>query len=324
MAKASNTINGKAFEFACLCALGHSITGNGASVITKQDEALENASRCFNSLDNNIRHNMLLAADTATKLLLPLEPKLVNGVGELVLSIANDSIAKGSDGDVRDVICTRPNDNWWTIGLSCKHNHEGLRHPRITDGKDFGADWIDMHCSEKFMAEIALITDPLNGNKERDIYWRSIRNKKDDYYVPILTAHLEEITRMCAMDSTVPARLLSYFFGAKDFYKVIMSPRDGTTTIEGFNMHGTLNRPYGSIRPMTKVPTTRMPTRLVDACFKPGSKTTILLYFDEGWTISMRLHNKDKFATPTSLAWEVYLEGLPRTLYINRHSWDEL
>lgn len=38
---------------------------------------------------------------------------------------------------------------------------------------------------------------------------------------------------------------------------------------------------------------------------------------------SMRLHNKDKIAKPTSLAWDVKLEGIPPSAYTNTHSWDE-
>ena len=88
-------------------------------------------------------------------------------------------------------------------------------------------------------------------------------------------------------------------------------------------MHGTLNAPCGKAKALTKVPAIKMPTRLIDAAFKPNSKTTIILTFDGGWAISMRLHNKDEIARPTSLAWDVNLVGLPPTTYVNTHSWDE-
>lgn len=88
-------------------------------------------------------------------------------------------------------------------------------------------------------------------------------------------------------------------------------------------MHRTLDSACGKTKAMTKVSIIKMPTRLIDATFKRGTKTTIVLTFDVGWSISMRLHNKDKVAKPTSLAWEVYLEGFPPSTYVNTHSWDE-
>ena len=92
-------------------------------------------------------------------------------------------------------------------------------------------------------------------------------------------------------------------------------------------MHGTLNQSAGKKKAMTRVPVVKMPTRLIDAAFKTTSsgpsKTTIILTFDGGWAISMRLHNKDDIAKPTSLAWDVKLEGLPPSTYVNTHSWDE-
>lgn len=264
----------------------------------------------------------MTAANSALKLIVSLEPMIMGGSGTLCLSIASDAAAIGVNGDVRDVLCSRPDDEW-SVGISCKHNHEGLRHPRITEGKDFGWDWIGVHCSPDFMNEITPVTDSLIANRKIGRLWTQIDNKWDSYYVPILTAYLKEIQRMCNSDPSVPEKLLLYFFGANDFYKVIMKSSSRTTTVEGFNMHGTLNAPCGKTKAMTKIPVAKMPTRMIDATFKHGSKTTIILTFDGGWSISMRLHNKDKEAIPTSLAWEVYLEGLPPTTYVNTHSWDE-
>lgn len=324
MAKASHTINGKAFEYACLLSLHNQATATGKAVVIEANKPFKTAEKAFLSVDEKSKDEMTAAADTAVKLLVPLEPKLMGGAGTLLLSIAADSAAVGVDGDVRDVLCVRSeNENEWTIGISCKHNHEGLRHPRITEGKDFGSDWIGVHCSREFMDEITPITDSLIENGENGTLWSQIDEKWDRYYVPILSAYLKEIERMCKADSTVPEKLLCYFFGSRDFYKVIMKSSSRTTTIEGFNMHGTLNDACGKTRAMTKVPVIKMPTRLLDATFKQGTKTTIILTFDGGWSISMRLHNKDKIAKPTSLAWEVNLEGLPPSTYMNTHSWDE-
>lgn len=324
MAKARHTINGKAFEYACLQSLLVRAKATDKDVSVEENKAFKTAEKAFSAIDENAKKEMMAAADTAVKLIVPLEPKLLNGAGTLILSIAADAVAVGVDGDVRDVLCARlENDKEWTIGISCKHNHEGLRHPRITEGKDFGMDWIGVHCSQEFMDEITPITNSLIENSKNGTQWAQIEDKWDNYYVPILCAYLKEIQRMCNEDASVPEKLLSYFFGSNDFYKVIMRSGHRTTTIEGFNMHGTLNAACGKTKAMTKVPVTKMPTKLLDAAFKEGTKTTIILTFDAGWSISMRLHNKDRVAKPTSLAWEVNLEGLPPSTYVNTHSWDE-
>ena len=316
----TNTDFGKAFEYACMMSIYEYVRDAGADVSMVASPALNTAQRAFDSLDADDQEEMKDAADTAVGLIVPLEPQLLNGDDTLELAIASDAVAIGADGDVRDVLCMRPD---WCIGLSCKHNHEALRHPRITEGKDFGRDWMRIPCSREFIDEITPITDSLISYGRNRVQWNTIPNKQQDYYYPILSAYLDEIRRMCNANADVPARLLHYFFGANDFYKVVMKSSEESTTIEGFNMSGTLNQPCGRIRPRTRVPLLRMPTRLLDADFKSGSMTTIVLAFDGGWTISMRLHNKDRIARPTSLAWDVNLIGLPTGTYMNTHYWDE-
>ena len=321
MPRATNTINGKAFEYACMNALYRCAHTAGKSVSVIAGSSVTIAERAYRSMSPIEQRNLDDAADTAVRMIVPLEPKLLNGSGTLLLQIATDAMAVGVDGDVRDVFCIRDDMDEWKIGFSCKHNHEALRHPRITEGKDFGWDWIGIHCSQQFIDEITPIINSLVTYGRSGVLWRTIPNKQIDYYAPILGAYIDEIARMCATYADVPAKLLRYFFGANDFYKVIMRSSYRTTTIEGFNMSGTLGTACGRIRPITRVPVLRMPTRLLDARFKQGSLTTIILTFDEGWAVRMRLHNKDDVARPTSLAWDVQLEGLPPYTYINTQPW---
>lgn len=319
---AVNVINGKAFEYMCLNCLRTKLEIEGKAVAVVEDKAFHNALAAYERIPRDDQVKLYKAAVTAMKLFVPLEPRFLGGPGTLSMSIAPDSAAVGVDGDVRDVLCVRHEDDW-EIGISCKHNHEALRHPRITEGKDFGTDWVGTRCSHQFMEAISPVTDSLREYGENETPWRTIENKQDRYYVPILQAYLDEIRRMCAADPSIPEKLLSYFFGAHDFYKVIMKANARTTTIIGFNMHGTLGSPCGKTKAMTKVPVIKMPTKLYNASFKDGSKTTIILTFDGGWAVSMRLHNKDSIARPTSLAWDVNLVGFPPSTYVNTHSWDE-
>lgn len=328
---AGQTQNGKAFEYACLKAIQERLRDAGIAAAIDSGSPYQKAKGNYDAMDADGRRRYDLAAETAVRMIAGLEPCLLNGDGTIILRIAADVAAMGVDGDVRDVLCIRSHmqNGSWEIGLSCKHNHEALRHPRITAGKDFGSDWVGIPCSADFMREISPVIDTLIEKGDRGVLWNTIPDKLELYYVPILRAYKEEIKRMCAAHSDVPARLVSYFFGANDFYKIIMKERASTTTVEGFNMHATLNKACGRIKPLTNIPLTKLPTRLIEADFKKeqgntvDSKTTIILNFDNGWAISMRLHNKDKIARPTSLAWDVTLAGLPPTTYVNTRSWFE-
>ena len=320
---ANQTINGKAFEYACLKALRNKLAELGKDISIDTSKGFKKAEEFYQRQKDAEKIKLDRAAKTAVKMLLPLEPKIEHGNGILMLGINGDNAAIGVDGDVRDVLCIRYSDEW-EIGLSCKHNHEALKHPRITEQKDFGSDWIGYRCSREFIDEISLVVDRLieYGNEGRQ--WSQIENKQDDYYVPILRAYLKEIQRMCENHNDAPTKLLSYFFGSRDFYKVITKESSKITEIEGFNMNGTLGAAAGRVKPITKIAALKMPTRLIEARFKENSKTTIILTFDGGWSITMRLHNKDRVARPTSLAWDVQLEGLPTGTYVNISPWEEL
>lgn len=313
---AGQTITGKAFEYACLRAFEKHLSINKKAVSIESSSQYDTAKSAYEKLSENSQRNYNLAAETAVKLIFPLEPHIENGSGTIVLSLNAD--ARGIEGDVRDLLCIRVAENW-EIGISCKHQHEALKHPRITQSCDFGSNWMGYSCSDSFIQKINEIISPLDGTS----MWREIPNKKKAYYMPILKAFCEEITTICSNCEDAPAKLLSYFFGTNDFYKIISRESRRQTKIMGFNMYGTMNKPVEKIKPIYRVARLHMPKRLVEARIKENSATTMILIFDGGWTVKMRLHNKDKVAKPTSLAWDVTLAGMPPEIYQQQRSWDE-
>lgn len=324
-----NTLNGKAFEYACLCAFEQKIretTGNSVGV--QVNDAVNTAKAKYDALTDAERAKYDVAADTAVDIIVPLEPQLEYGEGCLVFTINADAAAIGPEGDVRDVVCIKTiNDGEsWEIGFSCKHNHEGLKHPRITEAKDFGRAWLGYPCSQGFIDEMDGIMSSLEGLEARHSLWRDIPDKAERYYEPILNAFIGEIRRLCDEHADAPAKFLEYFFGSKDFYKIIAKESKKQTTIEGFNIYGTLNKSVYGHRPASTVTRLHLPTRLFDVSFKTNrngsrSKTTIILTFDEGWAVSMRLHNKDEVVKLTGLSFEVELVGLANGMYTNTQNW---
>lgn len=316
------TQKGKAFEYACLNAIKGELEHRGYSVLVDVGKAYVTAKSAYEHLSPDETKNYDDAAKTGAKMLFPLEPEFLHGSGALTLSLNTDSAGKSKDKDVRDVLCLRSEDNW-EIGISCKHNHAALKHPRVTENLDFGSDWIGYPCSRDFISTARAIVDPLHEYREVGKNWDAVPDKWDTFYVPLLRAHLEEIIRLCAEHDDVPAKLLTYFFGAKDFYKLISNENGKTTRLIAFNMSDTLSCPVGKFKPVAHMPKIKLPTRLIEGRFKEGSKTTIQLTFDGGWVVEMRLHNKDKAATHTSLAWDVNLTGLPHGVYQSERPWYE-
>lgn len=295
--------------------------------INNHEPQCETAFRAFTFLDENTRSRYCLAARSGIKTIAGLEPRLLNGEGKLYLEIAADS--SGVGGDVRDIVCIRGDDydGRWEIGLSCKHNHEALKHPRITEGMDFGADWMGASCSKAFFSKMESIMQPLTKNTGKEVLWSQIHDKSESFYIPILEAYLEEIRLICNENPNASKKLLEYFFGNHDFYKVIMDESRKATRVEGFNMFGTLNKSYKQLKPIVNVSKVVYPTRLIAAERKQEkgvlSATTIILTCDGGWAVSMRLHNKDSRAKLTSLAWDVQLVGHPPRIYSNTRGWCE-
>lgn len=318
-----NTLKGKGFEYAVLEAFRNLLGEYGAKVEVEISDAYRTAERSYAKLDNKAQLDYMAAAFAGVKIIEPLEPRLVVSEYEdpIVLSIQSD--ARGQQGDVRDIVCARSSEGW-AIGVSCKHNHEALKHPRITRDADFGTTWIGTPSSAKFLEAIFKVVDTIeewDGSR-----WRDHHDKHDVIYQPVLDAYVLEIGRLCSIDVDAPRKLVKYFFGTDDFYKLIAKDRRGEgvagrTKVMAFNMYGTLGHSAKGKRSLHSIPQIKMPTRLIEVCIKPKSKTTLLMTFDEGWTISMRLHSADTKVKRTGLKWDVQLVGMPNGLYEQEQPW---
>lgn len=315
----AQVINGKGFEYACLQSMQNQLSAiQQIDIIT--NPAYLSAQLSYQSSDPVVQNKFNLAADAAVRVLRRLEPQLDNHQNNfpLVLTIQND--ARGQQGDVRDVLAIR-RQNQWEIGLSAKHNHSAVKHSRLSQTIDFGNDWLNSAASSTYFNEIRPIFDELENLRSKGVQWKQIEDKAERFYVPVLTAFMRELQRQHQSNVDIPSRLLSYLLGRNDFYKVIAHDGNRTTEIQGFSMYGTLNRSSSNINPQIRIPKLRLPTRFHDIDFKPNSKTTIFIVCDEGWNISARIHNASTTVEP-SLKFDIQLQGVPPTLYRHIESWD--
>lgn len=190
-----------------------------------------------------------------------------------------------------------------------------VKHSRIAKNLDFGLKWYNISCSQTYWNEIRPIFNFLECEKAKGTYFRNLKSKENDVYVPLLNAFVKEIITQVKADKNVPRRMIEYLLSKYDFYKIISIDSKRITTIQSFNMYGTLNLPSRVSQPAIKVPVINLPTTLLYIGFKPGSKTTIIMCFDNGWQFSFRIHNA-KDIIETSLKFDIQIIGMPSDINI--------
>lgn len=319
------TSNGKAFEYACLLSLQETLAET--QLIEVCDTApLQTARAFYNDMPPEIQGELHAAAAAATRVIVRLEPQLEFPNRNIPLYISLQTDAQGIAGDVRDVLCIR-RQNEWEVGLSCKHNHHAVKHSRLSDTIDFGAEWFHIPCSTEYFSTVVPLFTTLRTLRDESkaigypAKWSAIPNKNEAYYVPILTAFIEELARLDqAHPEVIPAALIQYLVGRNDFYKVITDDAHRTTRVEAINIAGTLNRPSGAHRSIVNVSKLKLPTQFYHIGFKRDSQTTIEVVCDEGWTVSMRIHNASSRVEP-SLKFDVNLISLPSSIHAQVEPW---
>lgn len=94
------------------------------------------------------------------------------------------------------------------------------------------------------------------------------------------------------------------------------------TKIEAVNINGTLNVPFGNKRALIDVPIMRLPTKFYEIGFKEGARNTIVVVCDEGWNVSMRIHNASSRIEP-SLKFDVQLMAMPSSILSQIEPWEK-
>ena len=306
MSNISNN-KGRAYEYVCLNTLYKAISKIRRAKILKNSSYLA-AQAAWKSLKRSDHSIYRLSAQSTVETIFSLEPNIIENCQDLLkLYIQTDQ--NGVEGDVRDIIIERK-DIKWEIGLSIKHNHMAVKHSRLAKNLDFGKKWYDVPCSEMYWHDINPIFDLLETEKAKGTYFRDLTNKEDSVYIPLLNAFIKEISTQTSKNSRIPRKMVEYLLNKYDFYKVISLDSKRITTIQSFNIYGTLNMPSKSDTPKIKVPSIKLPTTLIHIGLKPQSKTTVIMCFDNGWQFSFRIHNAKDIVEP-SLKFDIQIIGMP-------------
>lgn len=311
MSKASNN-QGRAYEYICLLSLHEAIKEIRPAQII-QNSSFDAAKSAWDTLSNNEHVLYTLSAKSTIDTIFALEPNIVE-TGDDVLNLFIQTDQHGEEADVRDIIIERK-DIVWEIGLSIKHNHMAVKHSRIAKNLDFGYKWYGVNCSPIYWSEVKPIFDYLEDEKRKGTFFRELTSKEDQIYIPLLTAFINEVQTQVSKNSSIPRKMVEYLLSKYDFYKVISIDSKRITTIQSFNMFGTLNQASKEKSPDIKVPVISLPTTLLHIGFKPKSKTTVIMCFDNGWQFSFRIHNA-KDVIETSLKFDIQIVGMPADVNI--------
>lgn len=316
----NSTINGKAYEYANVIALLDLVKPLRPIEIIENSSLKIARSRYLNDITDDERKNMLNSARAGIEAIIKMEPRIIeDGKDTLTVEIQSDDVARA--GDIRDVLIIR-RDIKWQIGISVKHNHEALKHSRLSATLDFGRIWYGIPSSQVYFDEVSNVFAELKSLKERNILWRDLPDKEQNVYIPILNAFLDELKR--AYDTNgdlVTAGLVRYLLGSNgnDYYKLIHH-NNHTTRVIPCNIYGSLNKASANQDPSVVIPSIDLPTRIIEFTFKDNSKTTVDLVMNNGWAISFRIHNASSRVEP-SLKFDIQLFGQPSNLFYVDVAW---
>ncbi len=295
---------GRAYEYAWCLALEQKLSVFKKVIVDKQN-GFNACYRAYESLEKSLQKRYLESAKQGVLLLLDCEPLLSEVIGssqnEITLSLQKDKL--GEIGDVRDILVYFDR---FCIGLSIKHNHDAVKHSRLSKGLDFGKKWLGVGVSQNYKDTIKPLFERLENAKKEDMLWRDFPNKEQEIYAPLLQAFKKEVLRIDEdKKNKVPQKMVEYLLGKYDFYKAILLEREQKTKLEAYHFNNTLNRSVKN-KPKRIIPLSKLPTRMIYFDFKPKSFNTLELVLDEGWSFSLRIHNASSRVEP-SLKFDVKL-----------------
>jgi len=303
LARQSQVINGKAFEYAVATELQKRL-----AIPVRSGPEVDVCKNAFHSVGSVFQRALSGAAEVAVKHVLELEHTKLAAATLEEIWIATDD--RGQHGDVRDVVVET---SAGPIGISCKNNHAAFKHSRLSGKLDFVKKWglSEKGCSDTYWSRVGPIFAELESIRKQSkatARWSDMQDVPSRFYWPVLDAFDGELTRLSSPSSpiaaTVSTKLVMYVVGQLDFYKVIRRPEH--VTVQGFNFNGTLSTDR-----------TRGPSHIIGIDKLNGGQYSKTVRLNRGFTFNFRIHNASSRVEP-SLKFDITAIGLPADdIYIN-------
>ncbi len=203
MSNKSNN-QGRAYEYTWCLALEQKLSVLKKVIVDKQN-GFNACYRAYESLEKSLQERYLESAKQGVLLLLDCEPLLSEVIGssqnEITLSLQKDKL--GEIGDIRDILIYFDK---FCIGLSIKHNHDALKHSRLSKDLDFGGKWLGVGVSQNYKDTIKPLFERLENAKKEGMLFHNTLNRsmknKPKRIIPL---------------SKLPTRMIYFDFKPKSF-----------------------------------------------------------------------------------------------------------
>jgi hypothetical protein len=134
---------------------------------------------------------------------------------------------------------------------------------------------------------------------------------KQQLYRDVLTAFSMEIETLQSLHGEpIVVKFFRFLLGAHDYYKIAKFAK--STHVQPLNLNGTLTSPSSTTKPLARLKQSSVPSRILKVEITTWNR--MRLYFDAGWQIELRLHNKDK-EIGRSVGFETEVIGQPADLF---------
>ncbi len=313
---ASSNNQGRAYEYAWICVLEEGLE-EYRHVDVVNNSSLEANKRAWDSMPAEKQESFYISAKSAVYQLIDLEPLLAEK-SEDALTLEFQSDKAGKQGDVRDIIIRRDSLDW-EIGLSIKHNHDAVKHSRLSSKLDFGKTWYGVECSEEYWKTVTPLFNWLKEENSIGTKWSNIKDKDTRVYIPLLKAFMKEINRAYGVDKNIPKKMIEYLIGKYDYHKLISYDTKSMTLVRSYNLHNTLGLNVEDCE-VRSLPSIKLPTSLLNLRFKEKSSNTVEMTFNNGWKLKFRIHNASSLVEP-SLKFDIQFISMPDSVVTYECVW---
>ncbi|OPZ85408.1 MAG: HaeIII restriction endonuclease [bacterium ADurb.Bin425] len=298
---------GRAFEFSILRALLAEHSQRGLDVKLSQTSALRHSTASYHELELDAQTEMDRASTVGISMFCQLEPSQFDTKLSPSATVYLSEDSAGQKGDPRDIVIERGD---WRVGISAKHNSLWVKSPRLSNLASFGPNWLGVKCTEEYCRTVESAFETVR--KRGVVNWKDLEEvDKQRLYKDVLVAFSAEIEELQRLHGEpVVTSFFRFLLGTHDYYKI--AKIGNATHVQPFNPNGSLTASINKAKPLTLLKKSALPKRILKAEVTAWNR--MRLYFDAGWQIELRIHNKDK-EIGRSVGFETEVIGQPADIF---------